>query len=145
ALRKVSGTVSDCKIHNMGEAGLMSLDAGGLTLAHNAVMDCGNNGIHVWRSAPGDDGSLILANCIARIGAKSGGSGQNGNGINVFRAGNVIASNNQITECIFSAIRGNAAGNIQMIGNACRTLGEVALYAEFAFEGGVIANNLIDG
>ena len=145
ALERVSGAVADCTIHDMSEAGLRSLDAAGLTIAHNAVTDCANNGLQVWRSAPGDDGSVILANRIARIAAKGGGSGQNGNGINVFRAGDVLVSGNHSSECLYSAIRGNAAGNIQMIGNHCRTLGEVALYAEFAFEGAVIANNLVDG
>ncbi len=145
SLQRVSGTVSDCTIHDMSETGLLSLDAEGLTIAHNAVTDCANNGIQVWRSAPGEDGTLILANRIARIAAKGGGSGQNGNGINVFRARDVLVSGNQISACVYSAIRGNAAGNIQMLGNACRTLGEVALYAEFAFEGAIIANNLVDG
>jgi uncharacterized secreted repeat protein (TIGR03808 family) len=31
-----------------------------------------------------------------------------------------------------------------MIGNSCARLGEVALYAEFSFEGAIIANNLVD-
>jgi uncharacterized secreted repeat protein (TIGR03808 family) len=31
-----------------------------------------------------------------------------------------------------------------MVGNSCARLGEVALYAEFAFEGVVIANNIVD-
>src|SRR5690606_7126906 len=136
--------VADCTIRNMSEAGLLSLDAQGLTVAHNAVTDCANNGIQVWRSAPGEDDTLVLANRITRIGAKSGGSGQNGNGINVFRAGGVLISGNHIAGCAYSAIRGNAAANIQMIGNACRALGEVALYAEFAFEGAIIANNLVE-
>lgn len=145
SLSRSSGTVTDCTVREMSEAGLMSIDARGLTVAHNAVSDCGNNGILIWRSAPGDDGSIVTANRIERIAAKSGGSGQNGNGINVFRAGGVLVSGNRIAECVYSAIRGNAAGDIQMIGNACRTIGEVALYAEFAFEGALIANNLVDG
>ena len=31
-----------------------------------------------------------------------------------------------------------------MIANSCARLGEVALYAEFGFEGALIANNLVD-
>lgn len=145
ALASSSGTVRDCTISQMGEAGIVSLDARGLTISHNAILDCANNGIQIWRSAPGHDGSVVTANRIAKIAAKSGGSGQNGNGINVFRAGGVLVSANSIADCAFSAIRGNAAGNIQMIGNACRTLGEVALYAEFGFEGALIASNTVDG
>lgn len=145
ALARSSGSVSDCTVREMSETAILSLDARGLTVAHNAVTDCANNGIQIWRSAPGEDGSVVMANRIERIAAKGGGSGQNGNGINVYRAGSVLVTGNHIAECVYSAIRANSAGNIQMIGNACRTIGEVALYAEFAFEGALIANNLVDG
>jgi len=143
-LQRASGRVTDCMLHDLAEAGVVSLDAEGLTIAHNAVADCGNNGIQVWRSAPGEDGTLVVGNRITNIAAKGGGSGLNGNGVNVFRARGVTVSDNHIADCAYSAVRGNAAGNIQMVGNQCRTLGEVALYAEFAFEGAVIANNLVD-
>jgi uncharacterized secreted repeat protein (TIGR03808 family) len=143
-LRKVSGRVSDCEIGGIGGGGLFSEDAGGLEIAHNHVHDCGDNGVLVWRSEIGEDGTSVLANRIERIGAKSGGSGQNGNGINVFRAGSVMVSHNRITDCAFSAIRANSGSNCQMIGNSCARLGEVALYAEFAFDGAVIANNIVD-
>lgn len=142
-LSRCSGTISDCTVHGMSEAGLLSLDARGLEIAHNHVFDCANNGIQIWRSSPGSDGTLVTGNRIERIAAKSGGTGQNGNGINVFRAGDVLAANNRITECAYTAIRGNAAGNIQMVGNSCAHAGEVALYAEFAFEGALIANNVV--
>lgn len=144
-LDRSSGRVTDCTIRDMSEAALLSRDATGLTVAHNSVADCANNGILIWRSAPGEDGSIVTANRIQRIGARSGGSGQNGNGINVFRAGGVVVSGNHVSECVYSAVRGNSASNIQMIGNTCRSIGEVALYAEFAFEGALIANNLVDG
>jgi len=144
-LEHCSGRVTDCTVREISEAGLVSLDAQGLTVAHNAVTDCANNGIQIWRSTPGDDGSIVTGNRIERIGTKSGGSGQNGNGVNVFRAGGVLVSGNRIAECLYSAIRANGAGDIQMVGNACRAIGEVALYAEFAFEGALIASNLVDG
>jgi len=144
-LKACSGRVSDCDIREVSQAGLFSLDARGLVLAHNAIADCANNGLQIWRSAPGEDGTQIVANRIARIASKGGGTGQNGNGINVYRAGGVVAANNRIEDCAYSAIRGNGADNIQMTGNACRKLGEVALYAEFAFAGALIANNVIDG
>ncbi len=143
-LRKVSGRVTDCEISDIGKAGLFSEDASGLEIAHNQVHDCGDNGILVWRSEVGEDSTMVTANRIERIAAKSGGSGQNGNGVNVFRAGSVIVSNNRIADCAFSAIRSNSGSNCQMIANSCARLGEVALYAEFAFEGVVIANNIVD-
>ena len=79
-----------------------------------------------------------------RIRADGGGTGENGNGVNVFRAGGVLVSGNRITDCAFSAVRGNASSDIQIIANSCARLGEVAIYAEFGFEGALIANNLVD-
>jgi uncharacterized secreted repeat protein (TIGR03808 family) len=144
ALARCSGSISDCTVREMSQAGIRSLDGRGVTISHCAVLDCANNGIQVWRSAVGEDGTLVTSNRIERIAAKGGGSGQNGNGVNVYRAGGVIVSGNRIADCAYSAIRGNAAGNIQTIGNSCTGLGEVALYAEFGFEGALIANNVID-
>jgi uncharacterized secreted repeat protein (TIGR03808 family) len=143
-LEGCAGKVSDCTVSGAIEAGLRSLDAGGLDIVHNAILDCANNGIQVWRSDPGEDGSIVANNRIARIRADGGGSGENGNGVSVFRAGGVLVTGNRIADCAYSAVRGNAAANIQMIANACARLGEVALYAEFGFEGALIANNLVD-
>ena len=57
----------------------------------------------------------------------------------------MIVRGNHIRNAAFSAIRGNAASNIQIIGNNCSALDEVAIYSEFEFEGAVIADNVIDG
>src|SRR5919106_552659 len=95
------------EIGNIRKAGLFSEDAAGLEIAHNHVHDCGDNGILVWRLEPGEDGTIVTANRIERIAARSGGTGQNGNGINVFRAGSVLVNGNRIADCAFSAIRSN--------------------------------------
>ncbi len=144
-LTRCSGRVVDCTISNVLLAAIRSLDATGLEIAHNAISQCRNNGIQVWRSEPGEDGTRVTANRIAHIESKGGGTGQNGNGVNVFRAANVIVSGNRITDCAYSAVRGNAASNIQILANNAQRIGEVALYAEFGFEGAIIANNLVDG
>ncbi len=128
-----------------GEAAIFSRDAHGLTIQGNVVRDAGNNGILVWRSSKGDDGTLVIDNRIENVAAKRGGSGQYGNAINVFRAGNVIVRGNRISRAAFSAVRGNAASNLQITGNTATDVGEVAIYSEFGFEGAVIANNTIDG
>ena len=57
----------------------------------------------------------------------------------------MIVRGNHIRNAAFSAIRGNAASDIQIIGNNCAELDEVAIYSEFDFEGAVIADNVIDG
>lgn len=138
-----SGRIQNTTIEQIGETGLFTRDSRGLDIVHNDVRACGNNGIQIWRSTPGHDASRVSANRIQGISANSGGSGQYGNGVNVFRADNVCVTDNHISNCAYSAIRGNAASNIQVLGNTCSQIGEVALYAEFAFEGAMIANNLV--
>jgi uncharacterized secreted repeat protein (TIGR03808 family) len=139
-----SGTIADCTVTTAMQAGIHSLDARGLDIRHNTVADCANNGIQVWRSTQGEDGTVVAGNRIERIRADSGGTGENGNGVNIFRAGGVIATGNRVTDCAYSAIRGNAASDMQIIANSCARLGEVALYAEFGFQGALIASNLVD-
>lgn len=144
SLNQCSGAIRDNEIAQAANAGLFCNDSNGLDISHNHVHDCGNNGIQIWRSTAGEDGAIVAHNRIQNIRATRGGSGQNGNGINVFRADSVQITGNRITDCAFSAIRGNAASNFQVISNSCARLGEVAIYAEFGFEGAMIANNLID-
>jgi uncharacterized secreted repeat protein (TIGR03808 family) len=158
--------VTDCELINAGSNGItleaiegevtgntvsaadnaiFSLDARALKISGNTVRGAGNGGILVWRTTPGDDGTLVIDNRIEGITNKAGGSGEYGNAINVFRADNVIVRGNRIRNATFSAVRGNRASNLQIIGNTCTSLGEVALYAEFGFEGAIIANNIVDG
>lgn len=144
AFERCGGRIANCTVSHTVRAGIFSRDASGLEISGNTVQDSKNNGILVWRSEKGEDGTLVTNNRIERIGAEDGGSGQNGNGVNIFRAGNVIVAQNRITDCAFSAIRSNAGSACQFIGNSCARLGEVALYAEFGFEGAIIANNVIE-
>ncbi|HKA81583.1 MAG TPA: TIGR03808 family TAT-translocated repetitive protein [Xanthobacteraceae bacterium] len=141
----VDGAVIDTTIADSADVALHALDSRGLTIARNSIRDAGNNGIQVWRSAAGDDGTIVTDNRIENIANRSGGSGQYGNAVNVFRAGNVIVRGNRIKNCAFTAVRGNAASNIHIEGNSIVDVREVALYAEFGFEGALIANNTVDG
>jgi uncharacterized secreted repeat protein (TIGR03808 family) len=144
ALEAIEGELTGNAI-SAADAAIFSLDARGLRIAGNTVRSAGNGGILVWRSTPGDDGTLVVDNRIDNIANKSGGSGQYGNAVNVFRANNVMVRGNRIRNAAFSAVRGNAASNLQILGNTCTGIGEVALYAEFGFEGAMIANNIVDG
>ena len=144
SLISCSGRAVDNKIHAVLDAGLKCLDAAGLSVTGNTISDCGNNGILIWRSEQGEDGSIISGNRITKIRNAAGGTGEYGNGINVFRAGSVLVQGNRIADCTYTAVRGNAASNIQIIANSCERLGEVAIYSEFEFQGAVIANNVID-
>ena len=142
-IERCGGRIERCAISD-ADIGLFSLDATGLQVVGNVVDRCRNNGIQIWRSQKGYDGTQVLANRVARIGAEAGGSGQNGNGINIFRAGGVIVAQNVVRDCAFSAVRNNAGDDVQILGNSCTDLGEVAIYAEFTFEGCIITSNLVD-
>jgi len=144
-LEAVSGSVSGTTVAKVAEFAIFSLDARGLIVQGNVVRGAGNGGILVHRSQKGDDGTLVIDNRIEDVANTRGGSGQYGNAINVFRAANVIVRGNRISRAAFSAVRGNAASNIQIVGNTATDVGEVAIYSEFGFEGAVIANNTIDG
>ena len=145
-LERCSGSITDCRIEGAAKAGIFSIDAeGGMEISHNQLFAHGNNGILVWRSSLGEDGTIVAMNRIERIAARDGGTGENGNAINVFRAGGVLVTSNRIADCAFSAVRANSASNVQILANSIARVGEVAIFAEFAFEGAVISGNLIDG
>ncbi len=141
----VSGDISGNIITDTATTAIVSFDAQGLSVSRNTIQNTNDNGIEILRTAIGDDGTLVADNRIEDIKAGPGGSGQYGNAINAFRAGNVIVRGNRIRNCDYSAVRGNSASNIQITGNSITDVREVALYSEFSFEGAVIANNTVDG
>ncbi|PBB43987.1 TIGR03808 family TAT-translocated repetitive protein [Mesorhizobium sp. WSM3866] len=145
ALEHVSGRIGRCDFSGAADAGIYSVEAGGLEISGNTVSDCANGGILVHRWQQAEDGTIVSGNRVQRIGARSGGTGQNGNGINAFRAGNVIISANVVSDCAFSAIRANSSSNLQITGNTCSRSGETGIYSEFSFEGAILSNNLVDG
>ena len=132
-LRKVSGWIKDCEIGDIRKGGLFSQDASGLEIAHKHVRDCGDNGILVWRSEAGEDGTIVASNRIERIASKTAATGRTATPSMCFaRTG---AGQRQPHRRL--RLLGDAA-----IGNSCTRLGEVALYAEFSFEGAIMANDL---
>src|SRR6266850_3928170 len=141
----VSGDISGNIITRSATTAIVSFDAQGLLVSRNTIQGTNDNGIEILRTAIGDDGTQVIDNRIEDIKAGPGGSGQYGNAINAFRAGNVIVRGNRIRNCDYSAVRGNSASNIQITGNSVSDVREVALYSEFSFEGAVIANNTVDG
>lgn len=144
-LMKSSGRVENCRVSGSDYTGLFVYDAAGVSIEDNTIAECGNGGIRVWRGEAGADGTIISGNRISGIDRADGGNGQNGNGINIFRADEVIVSGNHISDCAFSAVRLNATNNTHITGNTCLASGEVAIFSEFSFTGSVIANNIIDG
>jgi uncharacterized secreted repeat protein (TIGR03808 family) len=142
---QVSGDISGNIFMDIATTAVVSFDAQGLIVSRNTIQGTNDNGIEILRTTIGDDGTLVADNRIEDIKAGPGGSGQYGNAINAFRAGNVIVRGNRIRNCDYSAVRGNSASNIQITGNSVSNVREVALYSEFSFEGAVIANNTVDG
>jgi uncharacterized secreted repeat protein (TIGR03808 family) len=144
-LEQCDGDVTNSTITGATDNALFCIDCRGLRIVGNIIAKSGNGGIRVWQSVKRHDGSLIADNRIDDTGARAGGDGENGNAINVFRAADVMVRGNQIRNAAFSAVRGNAASNFQVIGNNCAELDETAMYAEFDFEGAIFADNVIDG
>ena len=116
ALERVAGRIEHTEISGAADAGIYSVEASGLQITGNSVSDCANGGILVHRWQPADDGTIVSGNRVDAHPARNGGTGQNGNGINVFRANNVMVSNNIVSDCAFSAIRANSASNLQISG-----------------------------
>ena len=137
-------SVRDCTFSQMGDAAIHAINSRGTMISGNRISECGNAGIRIWRDEQGPDGSIVSGNRIGAIGWVGGGNGQNGNGVNVFNADDVIVADNHIADCAFTAVRLNATSNNQVSGNVCLRSGEVAIFSEFGFSGSVIANNIID-
>ncbi|HHY50067.1 MAG TPA: TIGR03808 family TAT-translocated repetitive protein [Alphaproteobacteria bacterium] len=144
-LEACAGHIGDCVVRGFSE-GIFSLDARGLIVERNLIADCANGAIRIWASAENGnvDGTLVAGNDIRDIRTDAGGSGQNGNGINIYRANGVMVTANRLRNCAFSAIRVNAGSNTIISGNTCLDSGEVAIFSEFGFSGSVIADNIID-
>jgi uncharacterized secreted repeat protein (TIGR03808 family) len=144
-LRGCAGLVERCRISDVGTVGLDLTQSRGMAVLDNVVSECGNTGILVSRDDEGGDDTIVRGNRVTSIRAKSGGTGQYGNGINVSKANGVIVAGNRIDDCDFSAIRCFSSDNTQISANLLTNSGEMAIYVEFAFEGAVVADNLIDG
>lgn len=145
AATAVAGQIADNRILDADDVGIYSLDAAGLAITGNTLSECGNGGILVHRSERGPDATIVSGNRITTVRAANGGTGQFGNGINVFRADDVAIRDNHIADCAFSAIRSNSGSNVMIAGNICLRSGETAIYSEFAFEGASITGNIVDG
>ncbi|WEK02827.1 MAG: TIGR03808 family TAT-translocated repetitive protein [Candidatus Devosia phytovorans] len=144
SLSNAGARIRDCTFDNLGDAAIHSMDSLGLLITGNRIDGCGNAGIRIWRSESGSDGTIISSNRIANVDWVGGGNGQNGNGVNVFKADEVIIADNHIADCAFTAVRLNGTRNSQISGNMCLRSGEVAIFSEFEFSGSIIANNIVD-
>ncbi len=144
-LRATAGRVERSRSHMNRTIGIDIAMARGMSVTDNVVADCGDTGILVRRDGEGEDGTIVVRNRVENIRVDSGGAGQNGNGINLDKANGVIVAGNRVDSCAFSAFRAYSSDTLAITGNIFRRSGEMALYVEFASEGAIVANNLIDG
>jgi uncharacterized secreted repeat protein (TIGR03808 family) len=142
---RCGGRIDGNTISGAVASAVYAVESRDFAIRDNVIRDCGDGGILVHRWTKGHDGTIVSGNRISRILAKSGGTGEYGNGINVFRADGVQIANNYVSDCAFTAIRSNAGSNVQITSNQCLGSGETAIYSEFGFDGAVISNNIIDG
>lgn len=142
---RCGGRIDGNTLSGAAASAVYAVECRDFAIRDNVVSDCGDGGILVHRWTKGFDGTIVTGNRISRILAKSGGTGEYGNGINVFRADGVQVANNHVSDCAFTAIRSNAGSNVQITGNQCLGSGETAIYSEFGFDGAMIASNIIDG
>ncbi len=145
SLERSGGRIERNRLSGAADYALYAVESQDLSVTGNHVFDCGNGGILIHRWQKGRDGTIVSGNRIARMNATRGGTGEYGNGINIFRADDVMVTNNHVSSCAFSAVRSNAGSNVQIAGNTCLDSGETAIYSEFGFEGAIVNGNLIDG
>ncbi len=116
---------------------------------NNTLAGMGNNGIAVWRDTLTGDSSTITGNVINGVDTVAGGTGQNGNGISVFRAIGVSITDNKIFNTKYSAIRCNGGGLHNVSNNNIYNTREVAIFIEapgpgIDLTGCIVSNNSLD-
>lgn len=126
----------------------------------NIILRCRRNGIAFEPSGAAqiDQNIIVAGNIIAKLASSdtwavsrtdTTTTGGEGNGILAYLCTNVVISNNEISDCQFSAIRCNASTTITISGNICQRSGETSLYVESSssiseYEA-TISGNVIDG
>jgi len=144
-LQEAAGRVTNSRFDLIGSIGVYLRQSKGMEVSSNTVTHCGDTGILVARDAESEDGSIVRGNRVSHIRADSGGTGQNGNGINLDKANGVIVADNRVDQCAFSAIRCFSSDSVAVTGNVATNSVDMAIYVEFAWQGAVVADNFIDG
>ena len=139
------GRIAENIFERIGATALFSTDASGLVVENNRIAGCGDNGIRIWRWRSGYDGSRVSDNRIRKIDTRSGGTGENGNGVSLWLADGVTATRNDVRDVAWAALRNASCRNITFADNVCADVKETAIWAEFAFRDATITGNRIDG
>lgn len=139
-------TIRDCIVYGCS-VGLWTLDSFS-QISSNIVQSCANNGVMIWTSNVTGNNSIVSGNLITSI-ASGSGTGQNGNGIEVYKAVAVNVIGNSISGCQYSAIRFNGGGDAIVLGNNCYGARETAIFIEAPtsgtdLNGAVVCANMVD-
>ncbi|WMT86187.1 TIGR03808 family TAT-translocated repetitive protein [Pelagibacterium sp. 26DY04] len=163
-------TLRNCRILNSTQTGIVVNDRSQGRIIESILLNCRtgifandslaiieqnylqgmlDNGVAVWTSAHAFNGSQVFGNQIEGVNNDSGGTGQYGNAVLIFRAGGVKVMNNTLRDTKYSAVRANGALDLQVIGNNCSDLREVAIFIEapgagLDLIGCVISDNVIN-
>jgi len=116
-LRNSAGRIETSRVSDVGRVGLWFDQSRGIRASGNVIEECGDTGILVSRDEKGDDGTIVTDNRVSRVRADSGGTGQNGNGINLDKSNGVLVSGNHIDGCAFTAIR-CSTGNVARLASS---------------------------
>lgn len=116
-----------------------------ITAENNRIQNISNNGISIWRDTNTGDSSTIAGNSIIGIESAAGGTGQNGNGISVFRAIGVTMNDNKIFNTKYSAIRCNGGGSSNISNNNIYNTREVAIFVEAPGAGTDLTGSVVSG
>lgn len=122
---------------------------GKISVLASSIVNMTNNGIAVWRDSTTGDSSTISGNLINGIETAAGGTGQNGNGVSIFRAVGVTVTDNKIFGTKYSAVRCNGGGLYNICNNNIYNTREVAIFIEapgvgIDLTGSVVSNNSLD-
>ena len=153
------GRIDGCRLRGCHNAAIRAGDSAGVVIERNVIEDIANNGIVVWRETAATDGTQVIDNRLSRIRADGGGSGQNGNGINAFRADHVLIANNLVAGAAtgIEVTNFNDGGRLATVqGNVIRELIRreaepidkrgvgIAVEADTAVSGNTISGNTIE-
>jgi uncharacterized secreted repeat protein (TIGR03808 family) len=117
-------------------------------ILNNLIENCTRNGIRIGSSASTTkyDGVLTVVegNRIRNITDAFAGTGQYGNGILIYRVGNVIVRGNTILNVAWAFIRGNRADNLVVANNSGTTnSNQQGIFIEFNSSYATITGNKI--
>ena len=148
-LELAAGIISANEFWN-NKVALNSVSGTGLIISNNYIRDSRDNGIIVSRGTKGFDGTIVKSNRIYTVNNETGGSGQFGNAIMLYRLDSVIVTENVISSANYSGIRANACSNVAITGTQILYNRECAIFVEnpwvaagVPYQGIVVTNNSI--